>query len=222
MLVSDLGRATMRSRMSDLSEMMRRHAEKLRGITWKPPALLLTCLICLAAPANAQVTLASADQQFDYFAKLLTFDRNLKDRAGNSIVVGILYQEDDAQSHAAMKGIVRAIERSPLQRIRGLTISHAPIRIAGAVPSAGDLARHEIDVLYVTPTRGLDITKVADLCREQGITSWTPVREYVEAGIAVGVLTDGTKPLVVVNLPAARAEGANFSAQLLKLARVIQ
>jgi hypothetical protein len=49
----------------------------------------------------------------------------------------------------------------------------------------------------------------------------TGVAEYVRAGIAVGIGVRDDRPEILVNLAAARAAGADFSAQLLLLARVI-
>jgi hypothetical protein len=48
------------------------------------------------------------------------------------------------------------------------------------------------------------------------------VPDYVGAGCAVGIGTEGEKPLIIINLPAAKAEGADFSSQLLQLAKVIE
>ena len=44
---------------------------------------------------------------------------------------------------------------------------------------------------------------------------------YVEAGLSVGLDIERDRPQIVVNLEASRAEGADFGAQLLKLARVL-
>ena len=45
--------------------------------------------------------------------------------------------------------------------------------------------------------------------------------EYVEEGIAVGIGLRNMRPLILINLEAARAEGAAFSSQLLSLARIV-
>ncbi len=185
---------------------------------WTKPALLLIAIGVLSAQAYAP---AKADQQFAYIAKVLTFDRNLKVRAGDGIVIGILYQDGHKRSRLAMEQLERSIDQSPLRRIRGLPFRYVPIRMVNGKVSAIELTRHSVDVLYVTPLSGVDIRGVAETCREFGVTSWTGVSSYVEAGLAVAVVESGGKPQVVVNLPAARAEGANFSSQLLKLARVV-
>jgi hypothetical protein len=44
----------------------------------------------------------------------------------------------------------------------------------------------------------------------------------VDEGIAIGLDLKAERPEIVVNLEGARAEGADFTAQLLKLARLVQ
>ena len=47
-------------------------------------------------------------------------------------------------------------------------------------------------------------------------------RPLVEAGLAIGVEVQGDKPRIVVNLPAAKAEGTSFGSELLRLADIIR
>ena len=49
----------------------------------------------------------------------------------------------------------------------------------------------------------------------------TGVPEYVDQGVAVGVGIRKDRPLIIVNLEQARAEGSVFSSQLLALARIV-
>jgi hypothetical protein len=47
------------------------------------------------------------------------------------------------------------------------------------------------------------------------------VPRYVETGLAIGVDMKGERPEIVINLAASRAEGADLTAHLLKLARLV-
>jgi hypothetical protein len=58
--------------------------------------------------------------------------------------------------------------------------------------------------------------------RLRRIRTVTAVNEYVIAGAAVGLDLRGDHAEIVVNLPAARAEGSDFSSQLLRLARIVE
>jgi iron complex outermembrane receptor protein len=60
-----------------------------------------------------------------------------------------------------------------------------------------------------------------DVSRAKKIMTLTGVPDYVELGLSVAIGIKGRKPQITINLPAAKAEGINFSSQLLKLAKVI-
>jgi hypothetical protein len=162
------------------------------------------------------------DRQFSFLARVLTYDRNLKDRAGDQVVIGILYEEGFSPSREAMYDLAQAIRRSSIKRIRGMTVSYLPIAIDGGLPSHGDLADQGVTVVYVTPLQGVEISAIVELCRTNHLTSSTGIQEYVEAGLTVGLVPNGLRPPVLINLPAAAEEGADFSSQLLKLARVLR
>ena len=77
------------------------------------------------------------------------------------------------------------------------------------------------DVFYVTEMRGINILDVVHVSRARRIKTITVVAGYVEAGIAIGLSVRNDKPVIVVNLSAAKAEGSDLTAQLLKVATVI-
>ena len=60
--------------------------------------------------------------------------------------------------------------------------------------------------------------KQAEACGEF-LKKGVPV--FVEDGLAVGIAMKGNRPLVVINLTASKAEGADFSSQLLHIAKII-
>ncbi|MCK4591646.1 MAG: YfiR family protein, partial [Candidatus Latescibacteria bacterium] len=86
----------------------------------------------------------------------------------------------------------------------------------------GAVSRNNIDILYVAPLRALGVKTITGVSRAKRILTLTGVPDYVESGLAVGIGIKGEKPRVIINSPAAKAEGADFSSQLLKLAKVIK
>jgi YfiR/HmsC-like len=58
--------------------------------------------------------------------------------------------------------------------------------------------------------------------RVKWIRTVTAVNEHLLAGAAVGLSLRGDHAEIVVNLPASRAEGASFSSQLLRVARILE
>ncbi len=212
---------TTRFRASDFDRRRARRGVPRRRRLGLGAALLLSG-ITLGAPAAAQQLSSPIAEQYSMLARIMTYDRNLKVRAGDTLVVGILYQGWYAPSLDARNQLGRAIDQSPFKRIRGLPVRYVSIDIGNALPSSNELTSHDIDVLYITPVSGTDIRAIATLCREAGMTSVTGVSEYVEQGVAIGITAGALQPTITVHLPAAKAEGADFSSQLLKLAQVIR
>ncbi len=181
-------------------------------------ALSLVFLGLLGAGTTGQEL--PPDEQYSLLTKILTYDRALKARAGDVIVVGILYQSDFAESRRTKDELVRAIEKSPVERVRGLPIRYVPIDARGTGLSPDELHRLGVTVLYLTPLRDIPIEGIAELCRTSRVPSMTGVYDHVEAGIAVGILHDGSNRVFRVNLAEAKLQGADFSSQFLKLAQV--
>jgi hypothetical protein len=174
-----------------------------------------------AATVGAQDMAAPVGVQFPLFLKILTFDRNLKTRVGQEIVIGILYQRKFRVSLNAKDELIRVVNEFPVKEIDGLPVRCVAIDIGEKVDLTGVLSSNNVDILYVTPLRAVGIETITAVSRARQILTITGVPEYAESGLAVGIGIKGERPLIIVNLPAARAEGANFASHLLKLSKVL-
>ena len=83
------------------------------------------------------------------------------------------------------------------------------------------ISRNKVNILYIAPLRTLELNRITRLSRARKLMTLTGVPHYVKSGLAVGIGVRGKNPRIIINLPAARAEGSNFSSQLLRLAKVI-
>jgi hypothetical protein len=54
------------------------------------------------------------------------------------------------------------------------------------------------------------------------MTTFTGVPLYVEQGVALSIGIVRERPQIIVNLAATRAEGSDFTSQLLRLCKVIE
>jgi hypothetical protein len=178
---------------------------------------LLLAAMSLARPARAQNMATPVDVQFSLFFRILTYDRNLEHRTAGGLVVGIVFQPH-------FRASVLAKDEALRQQVppgAGYTIRMVPLALDDST-DLGEAARHAgCTVLYVTPLRAVDVGLIAAAGRDRGMLTLTGVAEYVAVGIAVGIGLRGDRPEILVNLAAARQEGADFSAQLLRLARVM-
>ena len=176
-------------------------------------ALLSLALAGTASPAAAQEVAVPVEIQVPLLLKILTFDRRLAD-AAEPLVVGVVFQRRNRAS-AAIGEEVRGLLATAARPIRVVVIDLDETR-----DLRGMLLRENVRVVYIAPLQAVSVSTVAEATRGERVVSVTGVPRYVEQGLAVGIDLRDSRPRIVINLAASRAEGADFSAELLKLARL--
>ncbi|MBM3262593.1 MAG: DUF4154 domain-containing protein [candidate division Zixibacteria bacterium] len=159
------------------------------------------------------------DIQIALFSKVLMFERNLMSQNDDTLAIGVLYQNSDSQSLTAQKDLRNFLDRLP--QFKKAPFRYSLINIDATTDLASIIARERIKLLYVAPCPKVDFKVVADISRQYRVITLTGVPTYVDAGIGVGIEIFDCRPRLVLNLTSLRACGADFSAQLLNLARVI-
>lgn len=160
--------------------------------------------------------------QYPILLKTLSFDRNLKARSGDAIVLGILYQGRYRRSLDVKDEMVNIANESAMRSVEGLPIRVVPMDYSDAAMLEEQISGKGINTLYVAPLRAADLTTISVLTRKHKVLTLTGVPEYVERGLSIGVVIKGGRPSLFVNLHASREEGANLDSQLLNLARTIR
>lgn len=165
-------------------------------------------------PVNVQVPL---------LYKILSFDRKLGERAvGDDIVIAIVYQEGFRASVNARDQVKDAARRIGDTSILGHPVTWVWLELGQMPDLESAFLKFRVDVVYVAPLRGVGLERITAAARGKRVTSFSGVTDYVDRGIAVGIALQKERPLILINLAAARAEGAEFGSQLLNLARVIE
>lgn len=196
------------------------------GVRLQPMPRLSLALFVLAAGALAARRAGSQEMdvpvgiQVSVFLKVISFDRQLHLRAPTEVVLGIAFQSGNRASVIAKEEARQAIAAAR-DGVDGLPIRVETIDLD--VERLGEaLARHGLTHLYVTPLRATDIGAIAAATRAAQVTTLTGVPRYVSRGLAIGVELRDERPRILVNLNASRLEGANLSAELLKLATIVK
>ena len=104
----------------------------------------------------------------------------------------------------------------------GFPVQVVPIDVSGDGDVRELLGKHSLDLVYIAPVRGVPLEEITRASEEQHFRTITGVPRYVDDGIAIGIDLRNDRPLIVINLTAARACGADLSAQVLRLARVVE
>ena len=161
------------------------------------------------------------DVQSSLFARILPFDRTLGKNDKDESVIGVLFQSKVRGSWTAKDEFMAAVQNLR-SAAGGLTLRCVAIEVDNAVDVSQAISSNNLAALYVTPLRAVAMETITTISRNKRVITLTGVPEYAEKGIAIAIGLRGERPLIIVNLPAARAEGADLSSQLLKVAKVIQ
>ena len=202
---------------------VRPNAIRLRPSTrWTQRVGIFAAVAALfTAPARvaAQEMEIPISVQIPLFFKVLSFDRQLHPRGHGEFVVGIAYQNGNRASVVARDEALRAIELAH-EIVAGVPVRAVAIDLDRE--SLGDALRdRQISLLYVTPLRGVDVAAVAATAGTSGVTTASGVTRYIELGLAIGVRLQRDRPKILINLQGSRLQGADFAAELLKLAEVM-
>jgi hypothetical protein len=184
--------------------------------------LALVSVLSLAATGIDKIPRVACDIQFDLTLKILTFDRNLRLRVGEEIVLGIVYDSNSPASTQVKMEMERAIEDSAFKSVDRIPIRKTVLDISRATNWTVDLAKSGVDLVYLTPLREQALLRMLGICRKMRLTSVASLPEYPSRGATIGFEPPGGKPVIVINLRAAAAEGADFSSRLLSVAKVIR
>ncbi len=178
-------------------------------------------LLLGAGLALSQEMEIPVEGQVPIFLNVLTFDRNFSSRMGNEIVCAIVYQKKFRKSLNVKNQFQEYTKKSATVQVEDIPFRCIEIDLHDLFDFEERLRKEKVDVLYLTPLRAVSIESLVTVTRSLGITSLTGVVEYCKAGAAVSIGTRGGAPLIIINYTGATAEGADFSSQLLKLAKVI-
>ena len=177
-------------------------------------ALLVMAPAAVTRAAIEQTSAIPASVQLLLFNKIWMFDRSVHEN--DQMVMAVLYQSTFRASEEAKDQLVEAV------RAGGLKIRCVPVALDDAGNVVNTLERVKADVFYVTEMRGVNILDVVRVSRARHIKTITVAAGYVEGGIAIGLRVRNDKPVIVVNLSAAKAEGSDLTAQLLQVSTIIE
>jgi hypothetical protein len=149
--------------------------------------------------------------QLAIFQNVWKLDRNFR----QPVKMAILYQENYRSSIDVKNEVVSEIGTSEAR------IECAALEVGTPELLTQALNTTDANVIYVAPLRAVDVAAIARISRQRHIRTITGVPEYVESGIGVGIGLRKNRPLIIINLAGARAEGADFTAQLLGLSRIV-
>lgn len=167
----------------------------------------------LISATFSPVMVVPCDVQMGLLANVWKLDRNF--HPSGSVTMAVIYQEDFNASILARDDIMAAALKS------STSIRCLPVEAGSQALLRKGMNDIQADIVYVAPLRAVDVAEIATISRRRGMRTMTGVPDYAEAGLAVAIGARKNRPLIIINLAGARAEGSDFSSQLLNLARIV-
>ena len=174
---------------------------------------------CQAVQAQA---LVPADKQAVILTRALAYDKDLRARAGGSLVIAVLYRPGAAEGDSVAADVFRAFKALEGVKVQDLPISVVKLPYTGKDALKSAITAQGIDALYCCPGLEPDLSALREVSHQQHVLTLAAKEAFVQAGLSLGVFPKDGKPTIVINLAASRDEGASLASELLRLATVLR
>jgi hypothetical protein len=154
--------------------------------------------------------------------RVLAYDRNLSGRVHDErVTVGVLYMAGSEASESCSNELPRELRTlGKSTTVAGMTVQAE--RLAYTDAKALENAAKPWVALYVCPGLEESVPSIMSVTRRHAILTFSGSQRAVENGLTIGFVLKGSKAAILINLVAARAEGINFNASLLKVGTIIK
>jgi hypothetical protein len=196
--------------------------------TIRPPhrrirkVVALFLLLILSGNSHSEEMQTPVDIQYPILLKIVALDKRFQKNNPKELAVAILYQGKFRSS------LETALSLDHLIRTTGLKFKDvSPVRailidISNIADLREALLKQDPDVLYIAPVRALDLRHITSLSRELKWITFSGVPEYADIGVGLSIGIKASRPQIIVNLQAVKAEGSSYSSQLLGISKVIE
>jgi hypothetical protein len=179
--------------------------------------------VLMVGLGNAASADAADDRRALVMLRVLAYDNQLGERAGDEIRIVIVYPAGDGGAAE------RARWTAAFASARKLKVDGRPVVVSAhkfeTASSLGSVL-HDLHAVALFACDGLAkaiaVGDLATVTRANKVLSFSTREREVVKGLAVGIVPGAQRDEIVVNLRAATAEGARFDAGLLQLARSVE
>jgi len=185
---------------------------------------LLAVIIVTIFPAltSAGEEKVPVELQAKLFLTALTYDKNIKNREIDQLKIGIVYFPEVPDSKKESLNFSKVLEEFKDKKVGGLSMGKVSVAYLNRDDLKDKISKENINVLYLARGTHALVTEVTKVTQSEKILSFTGVTEYVvECGVSMAVGLKEGKPKIYLNLSSSRAEGADFSAKLLRVAILV-
>lgn len=199
---------------------MRRGAASLLALAL---ALALAAPAARAEPADGPPAEAALPPRHEalLLLRVLAYDRALRGRDDRHATVALAVRPADAAGEARAQALAAAVREAALE----FTVAGLPLRAVVVGAERGKLAARlreaGASVVLLVGAAAADPADGCQAAREARVLSAAGSRVAAEACVALGLVSEGGKARILVNLRQARAEGADLDSALLAIAQLV-
>jgi hypothetical protein len=183
----------------------------------RPLALLLSLTLAGAARAQDATEAATA---MPILLKVLTYDLNFDTRGAGEFVIMVAF--NPAQS-GLREQVMSTLKALPVTHIKSRPLKFVSFDMKDGASLSAEIAR--VKASAIMATQGLSVAaqeQIAGAAESAQVYSLALDATMVEKFIAIGVTIQNSRPQIVINDKASKAQGARFQNSVLRLAKVIQ
>jgi hypothetical protein len=165
----------------------------------------------IAVPVGLQASLLS---------KVVTYDRNLAERAGDRIHTLLVGKSKDPTSMPFIRQMRQAL--GEIDTFGPYPHDEEIVEFTDAAALAEKCRTERISIVYLGPGLHDDIDAIRNALEGLSILTVSASPDEVLRGIVLGFDLVQGKPKLVIHLPQARKQHVNMQSDLLKLMRIVQ
>ncbi len=188
------------------------------SVGWRRTLALCACLVLGPSAAFA----AGEDRQAAILARAFSYDYSLKQRAGESVTLVLIYRAGNGGSESSADAWARGFKPLEGAKVAGVPFTVVRHAFESAEKLKGFAQEKGADILLVCDGLESDLSAIKEVSREKKLLSVATREPYLQRGLSLGVFMEGERHAIVINLSAASQEGVTFSSDLLRLAKVIR
>lgn len=175
-------------------------------------------VLCVVAPGRARAG-NDDDRRALVLLRVLSYDRNLASRAGDRVTILVVYEEPSSADErdrwlVALAG-TRKITVADREVVTRTHKFKDEARLAAVVSDT------QATAIVVCGGLGPSLPAIRAVARAHHAMTFTTREPEVAAGFSVGLVAGEHRDVIAINTEAARAEGVQFEAGLLKIAKRI-
>lgn len=152
--------------------------------------------------------------------RILAYDHNIANRVENKKVTVVVLNKNTTDSDSAAAAIASALkEIAKTTKLSGNTIQVSRFTFD---EKTFDLSKVKAAAIYLAPGLGDNVAAITAGSQKSKVLSFTGSPEFVTSGVSIGFGNDSGKPVIWVNIPAAKSEGADLDVALLRVAKIVK